>query len=414
MRYILHSDLNNFYASVECMLNPSIRNKAVVVVGDVEKRHGIVLAKNYIAKGYGVKTGDTVWEAKNKCLEELVTVPTHFDLYYKISGLVKDIYREYSDRVESFGIDEAWIDITSRVHSFKEAETLAHEIRLRILDEIGVTVSIGVSFNKVFAKLGSDYKKPNAVTVISDENYRDIVWELPCEDLIMVGRQTKVKLNKNNIFTIGDIASAGRPFLKRLLGKNGESIYEYASGLDNSEVRLSSDMAEIKSIGNSTTCPRDLTKDDEVKSVIYILAENVAKRMRAKNLWCNEVSITIKNSKLESIDRQKKLEYPTNLASDIASVAYDIFKSEYDWSETIRLIGVRACGICDEPMQYNFLIDENTISKKQKLEETVEDLRRRFGYKVITRACVKGDVDLSEIDPTETRFSIHPESFLKK
>ena len=413
MRYILHSDLNNFYASVECMLNPSIRNKAVVVVGDVEKRHGIVLAKNYIAKGYGVKTGDTVWEAKNKCPVELATVPTHFDMYSKISKMVKDIYREYSDRVESFGIDEAWIDITDRVHNFQEAENLANTIRLRVLDEIGVTVSIGVSFNKVFAKLGSDYKKPNAVTVIRPDNFKDIVWGLPCEDLIMVGRQTKAKLNKNNIFTIGDIAIAGRPFLKRLLGKNGERIYEYASGLDSSEVRQSSESAEIKSVGNSTTCPRDLTKDAEVKSVIYILAENVARRMRANHLWCNEVSLTIKNSKLESIDRQKKLEYPTNLASDIAKVAYDIFKAEYDWSDTVRLVGVRASGICDEPAQYNFLIDENTISKKQKLEETVETLRQRYGYKVITRACIKGDVDLSDIDPTETRFSIHPESFSK-
>lgn len=414
MRYILHSDLNNFYASVECMLNPNIRNKAVVVVGDVEKRHGIVLAKNYVAKGYGIKTGDTVWEAKNKCLEELVTVPTHFDMYYKISGMVKDIYREYSDRVESFGIDEAWIDISGRVHSFDEAEKLAHTIRLRVLEEFGVTVSIGVSFNKVFAKLGSDYKKPNAVTVITPDNYKDIVWPLPAEDLIMVGRQTKAKLNKNNICTIGDIATAGRPFLKRLLGKNGESIFEYASGLDNSEVRLSSDSAEIKSVGNSTTCPRDLTKDDEVQSIIYILAENVAKRMRAKNLWCNEVSITIKNSKLESIDRQKKLEYPTNLAGDIAKVAFEIFKAEYDWSDTVRLIGVRASGICSEPMQYNFLVDENNMMRKQKLEEAVETLRRRYGYKVITRACVKGGVDFAEIDPTETRFSIHPESFMKK
>ena len=413
MRYILHSDLNNFYASVECMINPSIRNKAVVVVGDVEKRHGIVLAKNYIAKSYGIKTGDTVWEAKNKCLEELVTVPTHFELYQKISKYVKDIYRSYSDRVESFGIDEAWIDISERVHSFEEAEALANTIRLRVLEEVGVTVSIGVSFNKVFAKLGSDYKKPNAVTVISDTNFKDIVYPLPCEDLIMVGRHTKEKLNKNNIFTIRDIAEAGIDFLKRLLGKNGESIYRFATGLDDSEVKLVGSPEEIKSVGNSTTCPKDLTTDDEVKSVIYILAENVAKRMRTKNLWCNEVSLTIKNSRLESVDRQRKLEFPTNLASDIARVCFDIFKSEYDWSETVRLVGVRASGICSEPMQYNFLVNEDNIHKKQKLEETVEDLRKRFGYRAITRACVKCDVEIDTIDPTEPRFSIHPQSFMK-
>ena len=413
MRYILHSDLNNFYASVECLLNPSIRNKAVVVVGDAEKRHGIVLAKNYIAKSYGVKTGDTIWEAKNKCLEEVVTVPAHFEVYKKISKYVKDIYRSYSNRVESFGIDEAWIDITERVKNFKEAEELANKIRLQVLMEVGITVSIGVSFNKVFAKLGSDYKKPNAVTVISDKNYKDIVWPLPCNDLIFVGAKTKAKLNKNNIVTIGDIANAGKDFMRELLGKNAESIYNFACGLDCSPVKMVGEEDKIKSVGNSTTCPKDLKTDAEVKSVIYILAENVAKRMRAKNLWCTEVCLTIKNSKLQSIDRQRKLESPTNLAGVIASVAYEIFKSEYAWSDTIRLLGVRASGICDKPLQYNFFINEDNIIKKQRLEETIDELRNRFGYKIITRACVKGDIELSTIDPTEPQHNIHPLSFLK-
>ena len=413
MRYILHSDLNNFYASVECLLNPNIRNKAVVVVGDAEKRHGIVLAKNYIAKGYGVKTGDTIWEAKNKCMEEVVTVPAHFEVYRKISKYVKDIYRSYSNRVESFGIDEAWIDITERVKNFKEAEELANKIRLQVLMEVGITVSIGVSFNKVFAKLGSDYKKPNAVTVISDKNYKDIVWPLPCNDLIFVGAKTNAKLNKNNIVTIGDIANAGKDFMRELLGKNGESIYNFACGLDCSPVKMVGEEDKIKSVGNSTTCPKDLKTDAEVKSVIYILAENVAKRMRAKNLWCTEVCLTIKNSKLQSIDRQRKLESPTNLAGVIASVAYEIFKSEYAWSDTIRLLGVRASGICDKPLQYNFFINEDNIIKKQRLEETIDELRSRFGYKIITRACVKGDIELSTIDPTEPQHNIHPLSFLK-
>ena len=413
MRYILHSDLNNFYASVECMLNPKIRNKAVVVVGDAEKRHGIVLAKNYIAKGYGVKTGDTIWEAKNKCLEELVTVPVHFDLYGKISKYVKDIYRTYSDQVESFGIDEAWIDITSRVKSFEEAEALANKIRLQVLNEVGITVSVGVSFNKVFAKLGSDYKKPNAVTLISPDNYKNIVWPLPCEDLIYVGAKTKAKLNKNNIFTIGDIAVAGKMFLRELLGKNGEMIYDFATGNEQTPVKYVGEKEEIKSVGNSTTCPKDLKSDDEVKSVIYVLAENVAKRMREKNLWCTEVCITIKNTKLQSVDRQKKLPYATNLASDLARGAFELFKSEYKWDDAVRLIGVRASAICEEPTQYNFFVNENTIHKKQRLEETVEDLRKRFGYKIITRACVKGDVEISQINPTEAQHTIHPISFLK-
>ncbi len=413
MRYILHSDLNNFYASVECMLDKSIRNKAVVVVGDAEKRHGIVLAKNYIAKSYGVKTGDTIWEAKQKCLEEVVCVKAKFELYQRISTYVKDIYRSYSDRVESFGIDEAWIDITGRVNNFEEAYKLANKIRLQVLEEVGITVSIGVSFNKIYAKLGSDYKKPNAITLIDDINYEKIVFPLPCNDMIYIGRKTKEKLNKNNIFTIGDVVSAGKDFLKGLLGKNGETIYDFASGNDKSEVKKSGEEEKIKSVGNSTTCPRDLKTNDEVKSVIYILAENVAKRLRRKNLWCQEVSVTIKNSKLESVDRQKQLSYPTNLASDIANGAYELFLKEHHWQETIRLIGVRACHICDKPNQYNFFVNENNIQKKEKLEETVEELRTRFGYKIITRACVKGDYQLSDLDPTDVKHTIHPFSFLK-
>ena len=202
-RYILHSDLNNFYASVESLYNPSIRNKAVVVVGDEEKRHGIVLAKNYIAKSYNIATGDTVWEARQKCGEQLVVVPARFDLYLQVSKMVKDIYREYSDRVESFGVDEAWIDISHIAQNYEEAEKIANNIRVRVIAEIGLTVSIGISFNKIFAKLGSDMKKPNATVLISEENFRQKIWGLPVQELLYVGKATTKKFLKGNIKTIG-------------------------------------------------------------------------------------------------------------------------------------------------------------------------------------------------------------------
>ena len=230
-RFILHSDLNNFYASVESLYNPSIRNKPVVVVGDEEKRHGIVLAKNYLAKGYGVSTGDTVWQSRQKCGENLVCVPARLDLYLQISRIVKDIYREYSDRVESFGVDEAWIDISHLASNYDEAEKIANNIRVRVIAEVGLTVSIGVSFNKIFAKLGSDLKKPNAVVVITEDNFRDKIWDLSVSDLLYVGRATTKKFLKANILTIGDLAKTDRKYLKLTLGKMGETLYQFANGI---------------------------------------------------------------------------------------------------------------------------------------------------------------------------------------
>ena len=284
-RFILHSDLNNFYASVESLYNPSIRNKAVAVVGDEEKRHGIVLAKNYIAKSYGVKTGDTVWEARQKCREELVCVPARFELYLYISKIVKSIYREYSDRVESFGIDEAWIDISHLARNFEEAEKIANNIRCRIIAEVGLTVSVGVSFNKIFAKLGSDLKKPNATVVITKDNYKDKVWSVPVEELLYVGRATKKKFEKGNIKTIGDLANTDLKYLKLTLGKMGETLHRFANGEDCSEVSKVTDAEKIKSFGNSTTCPIDLYNNEQVKSIIYMLAESVAERMKEKGFY---------------------------------------------------------------------------------------------------------------------------------
>lgn len=412
-RYILHSDLNNFYASVESLYNPSIRNKAVVVVGDEDKRHGIVLAKNYIAKSYGIGTGDTVWEARQKCGEELVCVSARLDLYLQISRMVKDIYREYSDRVESFGVDEAWIDISHLATSYVEAEQIANNIRVRIIAEIGLTVSIGVSFNKIFAKLGSDMKKPNAVVVITEDSYKDKVWPLAVSELLYVGRATTKKFIKANIRTIGDLATADKKYLKLTLGKMGETLWEFANGGDLSLVSSIKDNEKIKSFGNSTTCPIDLCNDDQVKSVIYMLAESVAERMKKKNFYARGVSLWVKDTNLESFDRHLMLDNPTNVSEDIARACYSLFKSNFDWTLDVRAIGVRVSHLTDGKIQYDIFQNGNNLEKKQNLENVIESLRERFGYEIIRRGNILAYDGLSGLNPHSEIHVIHPKGFFK-
>ncbi len=411
MRYILHSDLNNFYASVECMYNPTIRNSAVIVVGDSEKRHGIVLAKNNIAKSHEIKTGDTIWEAKLKC-QNVVPVKARFEVYQKVSKKVKSMYREYTDQMESFGIDEAWLDITHRVKSWDEAVALANEIRKRVIDEIGITVSIGVSFNKVFAKLGSDLKKPNATTLISDTNYKEIVWKQPVEEMIYIGSRTKAKLNKNNIFTLGDLANTSEHFMSLLIGKVGVMLRHMARGEDEMPVKWADDKEPVKSISNSTTCPRDLKRESEVKGIIFILAESVAERMRREGFWAKDVSLIIKDSTLNYQGWQKKLEFSTNLAGDIANACVELFKN-YDWSTTVRAVGVRVSNWDSGQAQMNLFYDTSAHEKREKLECVVENLRDRWGYDIIKRGVVVADKDMVELNPYSEIHAIHPISFLK-
>lgn len=412
-RFILHSDLNNFYASVESLYNPSIRNKAVAVVGDEEKRHGIVLAKNYIAKSYGVKTGDTVWEARNKCGEELVCVPARFELYLYVSKLVKDIYREYSDRVESFGIDEAWIDISAIASNYDQAFKIAENIRTRIIAEIGLTVSIGVSFNKVFAKLGSDMKKPNATTLITQDNFRQLVWELPASDLLYVGNATNKKFEKGNIKTIGDLANTNVKYLKLTLGKMGEILHNFACGKDNSPVTSIFDSEKIKSFGNSTTCPINLSNNEQVKSIIYLLSESVAERMKKKGYYANSVSIWIKDTNLKSFERQLTLPTSTNISEDIALSAYKLFVDNYNWQLDIRALGVRASNLSEGTVQCDIFGKSNNLAKKQKLESAIEDLRGRFGYNIIRRGNILKNDSLSSLNPHSEIHIIHPVGFFK-
>lgn len=334
MRTILHSDMNNFYASVECFLNPKLREEAVAVVGDIEKRKGIVLAKNMLAKRMGVKTGEQVWVAKQKC-PCLVTVKANFSNYIRFSKMARKIYGDYSDRVEPFGLDEAWIDVTASRMSGKE---IANDIRRRMKEELGLTASVGVSFNKIFAKLGSDMKKPDATTIITPENFKQKVWELPAEELLYVGRATRRKLERRSIMTIGDIANADPNYLSSFLGKWGYTLYQFANGLDASPVKRIDKADEIKSVGNSTTTPRDLTELTDIKMVLYTLSESVAERLRALHKKCTTVKIFIRDTELHAIERQKKV-YPTFLSKDIAQAALELFE------KNCKDIAVRALGI---------------------------------------------------------------------
>lgn len=412
-RCILHCDLNNFYASIECLYDPEIRNKAVVVVGDEEKRHGIVLAKNYIASDYGIKTGDTVWEARQKCGQELVCKKARLDLYLRISRVVKDIYREYSSRVESFGIDEAWVDISHLAHNCEEGAKIADNIRSRVIAEVGLTVSVGVSFNKVFAKLGSDLKKPNGTVVITKENFKDIVWKLPVGDLLYVGKKTNKKFERAGIVTIGDLAHADKKYLDLTLGKIGGELWNFANGLDSSPVSRVDEKEKIKSFGNSTTCPIDLKSNEQVKSVIYMLAESVAERMRKGGYYGKVVSLWVKDTDLNSFERQLTLPTPTDVSADIGREGYRLFLENYDWKLNVRAVGVRISGLTEGRIQCDIFSSENKLEKNQHLEKTIENLRDRFGYNIIRRGNILENENLSILNPTSEKHIIHPVGFFK-
>ncbi len=414
MRSVLHIDMNACYASIECLYDPSIRNLPVAVGGDVEARHGIILAKNQIAKRFGVKTGEALWQAKQKC-PELHIVPPHFDRYLRFSRMAREIYADYTDLVEPFGLDEVWCDVTG-TQKLRERglEALANEIRERVKFELGITVSVGASWNKIFAKLGSDYKKPDAVTVFTPENYRDKVWPLPASDLLGVGRATERKLASRGIRTIGDIAAAPPSMLRGFLGKWGLILHDFAAGYDSSPVARAGDEAVIKSIGNSTTTPRDLCCDEDAGIVYWMLCESVAERMRESGFLCRGVQLHIRDNELASFERQLKLDSPTCLASTLHGAAMRLLRENWDWHKPLRSIGVRATDLLPAsiPVQCSIFEDSERQEKRERLERSVDDLRRRFGHYCVGRAVCVSDPTLRNISPKDDHV-IHPVGYFK-
>lgn len=410
-KIILHSDLNNFYASVECLYNPEIRGKPVAVVGDPELRHGIVLAKNYEAKRYNVQTGDPLWMAQQKC-REIVFVPPHYDRYIRYSNMAREIYEEYTDQVEAFGLDECWLDVTGSTHLFGSGVEIARQLRERIKFELGVTASVGVSFNKIFAKLGSDLKKPDATTEIPFDGFQKKVWPLPVKELLYVGRATQNKLRSIGITTIGHLATTDVKILERKFGKIGRMLWMFANGLDNSPVSNIGAKSMIKSIGNSTTTPRDLITDTDVKITLYALCESVAERLRDHGFRCKTVQITLRNNELYSFERQLKLPVPTCTAQDIFEAAFKLYKRNHDKSNPLRSLAVRACDlIYQENIQLSLFPDRIAQQRQEDLEDTIDQIRNRFGHFAVQRGIMLTDPILSNIDPKGEHI-IHPVGFL--
>lgn len=405
-RCVLHIDCNKFYASVECLYRPELRNKPMAVGGDPENRHGIILTKNEIASKYGLTVGEPLWKAKQKC-PELVVVPPNYPLYLRFSRLTRKIYEDYSEFIEPFGLDECWLDVTG---CEKSGAAVANEIRNRVKNELGITVSVGVSFNKIFAKLGSDYKKPDAVTVIDESNYKDIAWSLPCGDLLMVGKSTQKKLNRYGINTIGDLANADISLLHSLFGKNGDALLSFANGSENSPVRHKDEISDVKSVGNSTTAPRDLVNEEDVKTVFRVLCESVSTRLREKGLKGRVVTISVRDKELSSFTRQMKIPANTDISSEIFYYAMKLFRENWFWKNPIRSLGVSVSDFELSLEQFDFEKTVENREKQEKIETTVDALRRRFGNYCIGRACQLNDTELSKFNPHEEHI-IHPVGF---
>ena len=407
-RTILHCDMNNFYASVECMLNPSLRGHPVAVGGDVENRHGIILAKNYEAKKFGIQTGEALWQAKQKC-PKLIIVPPHYEEYLKYSRLAHSIYADYTDLIEPYGMDEVWMDVTGSTKAFGSGEVIANTLRERIKYELGLTISVGVSFCKVFAKLGSDMKKPDAVTVIPKDSFRDIIWDLPASDMLGVGRSTEKFLSSYGIHTIGQLANAYPDLMQRKLGKNGMVLLAFANGEDRSKVAPQDYEPPMKSIGHGITTMQDLENNAEVWNIILALTQDIGHKLRVYNKNAAGVAIYIRyivDKQIAGKQWQCQLPVRTHSAAIIAKEAYRLFERSYGWEYPIRSVTVRAINLCsqDLPEQLQFFSDAATVERKEKLETAIEDIRRRFGKYSIQPACLCQDIKMPTDREVELRM----------
>ena len=389
MRSILHVDMNNFYASVECLYRPEIRNHPVAVAGDPLNRHGIILAKNMIAKKLGVTTGEAIWEAKLKA-PGLVLVPPDYKKYLHFSRMAREIYYEYSDQVEAFGLDENWIDLTQSLpYLHSDPVRVANTIRRRVKEELGVTVSVGVSFNKIFAKLGSD--------------------------LLYVGRSTARKLELIAVNTIGDLARTDVAILRRRLGKWGEILWLFANGMDTSPVRKISESEQIKSIGNGTTCPRDLQTEQDVRLVFTVLAESVAARLRDCCVKCQGVQIFLRDNALFTLSRQKKMEYPCCTSGPILETAMELFRQHYRWQKPLRSLSLSAIYLVTANRHMQLSLFDDTAEQllvQEQIEKTIDMLRYRFGHNAVLRASALLDPKLTGFNPKEDH-TIHPYSYFR-
>jgi len=404
-RTILHSDANSFYASVEMMLNPSLRGKAVAVCGSTEERHGIVLAKSEKAKMAGVKTGQANWEARRAC-PGLIVVPPQYDQYCKYSRLLRDIYLRYTELVEPYGMDECWLDVTGCRKLHGSGEMIAEEIRQTVKEELGLTVSIGISFNKIFAKLGSDMKKPDAVTVLDDHNWRTRIWALPVSELLFVGRATTKKLVRRNINTIGDLARLDPEILKGWFGKNGNMLWAFANGLDASRIMHTEFVSPVKSVGHGITCTCDLEETEDVWRVMLELSQDIGHRLRVHGLAAQGVQLFVRDHNLRYEQFQMKVAYPTQSPLEIAQAARILFMRRYRWESAVRAITVRSINLIpqDRPIQLDMFGDAARRMRLEKLDSCIDDIRRRFGNRSVVSASLLGGLPIPGDGRDEVRM----------
>lgn len=395
-RVILHCDLNSFFASVELLDYPHLRDKPVAVCGDPESRHGIILAKNEAAKAFRVQTAETVWQARKKC-PNLILLPSHHGKYHIYSRKVNEIYERYTDLVEPFSVDESWLDVTGTLHLFRtDGVGLADRIRGEVEQELGLTISVGVSFNKIFAKMGSDYKKPNATTLISRENYRELLWPLPVTDLMFVGRAAAKTLAGHGIRTIGDLARFDRAALVVMLGKQGATLHDYATGAEHSPVIPARDMPPPKSVGNGMTFPRNLVGWEELYAGISHLSDEVGARLRRLDMKCATVSVAVRDPSFRDISRQKGLDTPTYLAREIAEHAMELLRGCWNSRAPVRALTVTAQSLlpADQAGEQLDLLSPQAIPQRErveKLERAMDGIRDRYGRKAISSARQKMD-----------------------
>ena len=396
-RVVLHSDLNNFFASVESAADPALKGRPIAVAGDPNSRHGIVLAKSMEARRCGVSTGETLWQARLKC-PDIIFVPPHYDKYVEISSKVRKIYSDYTDMVEPYGLDECWLDVTGSRRLFGDGRHIADDIRRRIYSELGITVSVGVSYNKIFAKLGSDMKKPDATTVIDRDHFRDIVWPLPACELLYVGRKTKAKLHSYGIETVGQLAAADPELLSCLFGKNGEVLKAFASGEDVSPVALFGREPPPKSVSCGFTAPRDLACEDEVRALVMVLATKVSSRLRKQFFNCRTVALHVRDNSLRSRERRTKLSFPCRTSEAIYKTAMELYRSSWSGDCRVRSLSIHACDLSCEAAEQMSFEEELFVSQRQEnLEEAADALRARFGDHILRRGTVMANQEICRV-----------------
>ncbi|MDO4485685.1 MAG: DNA polymerase IV [Bacillota bacterium] len=398
-RVILHCDMNGFFASVELLDYPELRNKPMAVCGNPENRHGIILAKNEIAKKYGVVTAETLWQARKKC-PALQVVPPHHSKYKHYSKLINDIYLRFTDMVEPFSVDESWLDVTASRQLFGTGREIADIIRETVKNELGLTLSVGVSFNKIFAKMGSDYKKPDATTEITRDNFRSILWPLDIHEMFFVGNATARRLNECGIKTIGELALSDKKMITSMLGKQGGVIHDYANGLDTTPVLRFNEQEKVKSIGNGTTFRRNLQGEKDIRTAVTGLSDTVASRLRNHRMKAFGVKVDIKDPAFKVISRQQQLDNPTNLTDIIADTAMSIIRKSWRMRDSIRMLTITAINLCDEnqAQQLSLFSDENVLAEKgEKVERAMDDIRKKFGTDAIKfGSVIDNDIGLDQ------------------